>query len=577
MIAQQLLNGLFLGAVYALFAVGYTLVFGVLDILNLAHAAIFTAAAFAAFSLAAAGVPLPLAFLAAAVLAGIMGILLDRVAFAPLRARNAGTLVPLISSIGVAIIIGAILRGIYGVDERHFTVGGLDTAPVIRLGPLTFTTVELTIFLAAIALMLVLSWILRATTLGRRIRAVAEDRVAAALLGVDLERTIAATFFIASSLGGAAGILTGLEYNSHRHGRPDRAQRAGRDHPRWDGQRHRRGDRRLHPGRGRDARDRLRALCLARRRPLRRDVRPARRAPDRTVREARAAHSVGAAVSVLLDFYAKHSRLIDQIGVNAILALSLSVSLQAGQLALAQAAFMGIAAYISTILAVNAHWPLFATIAVAVLASTIVAALLAYPVRRLRGVFLAIATIGFGEIVRVVANNLKITGGAEGISSIPNDATTPVIYGALALVGLALFALSRTKFALAVALVREDEYAARGVGVDVGMIRTLSLALGGAIAGLGGALYAHASFFITPTDFGFGRMEQILVWCVVGGVTSPLGALLGATVLSILPEAIRFLADYREITNGIILLAVILFAPGGLSSLWRRGTIRVRV
>ncbi len=214
MIAQQLFNGLFLGAVYALFAVGYTLVFGVLDILNLAHAAIFTAAAFAAFSLAAGGTPLPLAFLAAAVLAGVMGILLDRVAFAPLRARNAGTLVPLISSIGVAIIIGAVLRGIYGVDERHFTMGGLDTAPVIHLGPLTFTTVELTIFLAAIALMLVLSWVLRTTTLGRQIRAVAEDRVAAALLGVNLERTIAATFFIASSLGGAAGVLTGLEYNS---------------------------------------------------------------------------------------------------------------------------------------------------------------------------------------------------------------------------------------------------------------------------------------------------------------------------------------------------------------------------
>ena len=214
MIAQQLLNGLFLGAVYALFAVGYTLVFGVLDILNLAHAAIFTAAAFAAFSLAVAGWPLPLAFLAAAVCAGIIGILLDRVAFAPLRARNAGTLVPLISSIGVAIIIGAILRGIYGVDEKHFTTGGLDTAPAIHLGVVTFTTVELAIFFSAIALMLGLSWVLRASTLGRRIRAVAEDRVAAALLGVDLERTIAATFFIASGLGGAAGVLTGLEYNS---------------------------------------------------------------------------------------------------------------------------------------------------------------------------------------------------------------------------------------------------------------------------------------------------------------------------------------------------------------------------
>jgi branched-chain amino acid transport system permease protein len=215
MLAQQLLNGLFLGAVYALFAVGSTLVFGVLDILNLAHAAIFTAAAFAAFSLASTmGVPLPLAFLAAAAVAGIIGILLDRVAFAPLRARNAGTLVPLISSIGVAIIIGAVLRGIYGVDERHFTAGGLDTAPVIHAGPVTFTTVELTIFLAAIVLMLVLSWILRATALGRRIRAVAEDRVAAALLGVNLEWTIAATFFIASSLGGAAGVLTALRYNS---------------------------------------------------------------------------------------------------------------------------------------------------------------------------------------------------------------------------------------------------------------------------------------------------------------------------------------------------------------------------
>lgn len=280
-------------------------------------------------------------------------------------------------------------------------------------------------------------------------------------------------------------------------------------------------------------------------------------------------------MSLLLDFYAKHSRLIDQIGVNALLALSLSVSLQAGQLALAQAAFMGIAAYVSAVLAMTYHWPLLASILAAMAASTVVAFLLAYPVGRLRGVFLAIATIGFGEIVRVFANNLAITGGAEGLSGIPNDATTPVIYGALAAVALVLFCLSRTKFALAVALVREDEHAARGVGVDVAQVRVLSLALGGAIAGLGGALYAHASFFITPTDFGFARMEQILVWCVIGGVTSPLGAVLGSTLLSILPEVIRFLSDYREITNGVILLLVILFAPGGLAALWRRGAIRI--
>src|ERR1700759_2808166 len=100
MLAQQLLNGIFLGAIYALFAVGYTLVFGVLDILNLAHAAIFTAAAFVCLTLVAAGMPLWIAFAIAVVAGGLIGILLDRVAFAPLRKRNAGTLVPLISSIG---------------------------------------------------------------------------------------------------------------------------------------------------------------------------------------------------------------------------------------------------------------------------------------------------------------------------------------------------------------------------------------------------------------------------------------------------------------------------------------------
>lgn len=280
--------------------------------------------------------------------------------------------------------------------------------------------------------------------------------------------------------------------------------------------------------------------------------------------------------NVLADFYAKHSQLVNQIGINAILALSLSVSLQAGQLALAQAAFMGIAAYVSAILTMTFHWGLLPSIAAAVLASTLVAALLALPVGRLRGVFLAIATIGFGEIVLAFANNLHLTGGAEGLSGIPNDATTPIIYGGLVLVALALALLARTKFALAVALVREDEVAARGVGINVALVRLLSLTLGGAIAGLGGALYAHQAFFIAPGDFGFPRMEQILVWCVIGGVTSPLGAVVGSTLLSILPEAIRWLADYREITNGIILLLVVVFAPGGLASLWRRGAVRVR-
>jgi branched-chain amino acid transport system permease protein len=170
-------------------------------------------AAFTAYSLVADGLPIGVAFVGGVVLAGAIGIVLDRTAFAPLRRRNAGTLAPLISSIGAAIIIGAIARGIYGIDERHFVQGGID-APPIHVGPVTFDAVEATIFATAIVLMLVLSYVLRSTVLGRNIRAVADDRIAAALLGVNIERTIAATFFIASALGGAAGILSGLEYNA---------------------------------------------------------------------------------------------------------------------------------------------------------------------------------------------------------------------------------------------------------------------------------------------------------------------------------------------------------------------------
>jgi branched-chain amino acid transport system permease protein len=212
-LVQQLANGIFLGAVYALFAIGYTLIFGVLDILNLAHAAIFMLAAFIALSLAAAGLPLFAAIAIAIVAAGLLGILLDRVAFAPLRRRNAGPLVPLISSIGAAIIMQGIARGIWGPEEQRFAASALTTAE-FHIGALTVGALDLIVLGIALAFMAALSYVVRSTALGRSIRAVASDRVAAAFLGVDLERTIALTFFIASALGGAAGILIGLQYNS---------------------------------------------------------------------------------------------------------------------------------------------------------------------------------------------------------------------------------------------------------------------------------------------------------------------------------------------------------------------------
>ncbi len=212
-LAQQLINGITLGAVYALFAIGYTLVFGVLDILNLAHAAIFMAAAFVAFALAGYGVPLVAAAAVAIVVGGLLGIALDRVAFAPLRARNAGTLAPLISSIGVGIIIEGLVRGAFGPDQHRFEAGSLASIQ-LKAGPLSIGALDLVAVAVALGLMLALNYVLLRTPLGRSIRAVADDRIAAAILGVDLERTIALTFFIAAALGAAAGILIGLQYGT---------------------------------------------------------------------------------------------------------------------------------------------------------------------------------------------------------------------------------------------------------------------------------------------------------------------------------------------------------------------------
>jgi branched-chain amino acid transport system permease protein len=269
-------------------------------------------------------------------------------------------------------------------------------------------------------------------------------------------------------------------------------------------------------------------------------------------------------------FLAAHSKLIDEIGINALLALSLSLSLRAGALALAQAAFMGVGAYVAAIGAVQRGWPLPVAMIAGAAAAAAVAALLALPLGRLRGVFLAIATVGFGEIARIVEINAPITGGAEGFSGIPNDANTAWIYGTLGAVLVALVSFSRSKAALALAAARDDENAARGVGIDVGAVRFATLVAGAVVAGGAGALYAHANFFITPNDFGFGRMEQILVACVIGGVTSSLGALLGSIFMTILPEAVRFLANYRDVSTGAILLAVVLFAPDGIAGLWRK-------
>jgi branched-chain amino acid transport system permease protein len=211
---QQLLNGIFSGSIYALFALGYTLVFGVLDILNLAHAAIFMMAAVVGWWLVSEqGWSLFLAFPVAVLLAGMLGVLLDRVAFLRLRRRGAGHLSPMISSIGMALIFVGLAGLLFKPDRKQFPMTAFPQV-YFDIGTVRVRLLDVIILAVSLALMALLTWLVQTTPLGKAMRAVAENPRAAALLGVNIEMVIMQTFFVASALGGAAGILYGMSLNS---------------------------------------------------------------------------------------------------------------------------------------------------------------------------------------------------------------------------------------------------------------------------------------------------------------------------------------------------------------------------
>lgn len=214
MLAQQIVNAISLGAVYGLFALGFTLVFGVLNVVNLAHGAIFMLGAYAALQgVLLLRLPLSLAVLVAMLVAGLCGWCLDKFIFAPLRTRQAPHLAPMIATIGLAIVLNSAIQGLFGAENLRFPFDVMP-AQVLSGGGIQITWLEIRIIFLAVALMAVLLWGLHKTSVGRALRAVAESVKAAALVGVDVEGVFRGTSVIASMLGGVAGVLIALYSNA---------------------------------------------------------------------------------------------------------------------------------------------------------------------------------------------------------------------------------------------------------------------------------------------------------------------------------------------------------------------------
>jgi branched-chain amino acid transport system permease protein len=278
-------------------------------------------------------------------------------------------------------------------------------------------------------------------------------------------------------------------------------------------------------------------------------------------------------MSAFLDnFMFSYQAVIFAVGINGLLALSMYAVLAVGQLSLGQAAFMGIGAYVSALLTINLDWPFGGVLLAAMLVPALLALLIGGPTLRLTGVYLALATIAIVEILRIFLNASSYTGGALGLSGIPNKTTVLLIYGSLAAVLLGFVLVARSRLGRAMEAVREDEVAAGVMGVNLPAIKLGALVVSAMIAGLAGALNAHANSFIGPNDYSFEHAVTIISFALLGGIGSPFGPVLGAAILTLLPEVLTSLQDFKLVVNGFIIVVAVLYMPRGLLT-WRIGRV----
>jgi len=251
--------------------------------------------------------------------------------------------------------------------------------------------------------------------------------------------------------------------------------------------------------------------------------------------------------------------------INIILAASLNlINGFTGQLSLGHAGFMAVGAYISVIMTDKMGQPLIVGILAACLAAALAGFIIGVPTLRLRGDYLAIATLGLGEIIRVVLQNIDYVGGPSGILGIEKLTTWAWLFGATVLTLIVIVNLINSSYGRAIISVREDEVAAELMGINTTRYKVLAFVIGAMFAGLAGALYAHYFYIIKPDTFNFMKSFDILVMVVLGGLGSTTGAVIAAIFVTALTAALQAFPAIRMILYALILILVMLYRPQGL-------------
>ena len=263
------------------------------------------------------------------------------------------------------------------------------------------------------------------------------------------------------------------------------------------------------------------------------------------------------------------------IGINIILTVSLNIATgYLGQLPLGHAGFMAVGAYTSAIFMTRSGLDAAVSFPIGLLLGALMAGvvgiLIGIPALRLKGDYLAIITLGFGEIIRVVLLNIdsvlgfKFTYGAASLKSIPKSTTFFNTFLCVGIVCFLIHTMMKSRHGRAILSIRENEIAAESCGINLTYYKVLGFAVSAFFAGLAGALYASYLGILNPSSFGFMKSIEILVMVVLGGMGSMVGSVLSATVLTAVPELLRAFSEYRMIVYSMLLITVMIFKPSGL-------------
>ena len=252
------------------------------------------------------------------------------------------------------------------------------------------------------------------------------------------------------------------------------------------------------------------------------------------------------------------------VGINAILAYSFFIPMKTNQISGGQGAFMAIGAYASAAMTVNFHVPFSVALIASSLIAGLVGVLVGFPALRIRGLYLVIMTLGFAEVVRVFFLTSDYFGAAYGFSGIQELTNLKNVYVVLAVLIFLLYRLEKSYLGRAFEAIKENDLAGETLGINVTKMKVISFGLGAVSAGLGGALYAHYALFIDSNNFGFHRSIEMVIFAIFGGINSLWGPVIGAAILTVVPEVLRFIQEWRMIFYGMLIVLLMTFRPEGL-------------